>query len=88
MTEVHVKDIPWLREDFNLMVLLERDDAGQYRHALVDSLRDLGRRLSQRRQIARDRNDAARLAALIEACRSAERVIEAAHDAARDSAGR
>jgi hypothetical protein len=82
-----VTDFPWLREDFNLLLLLEQDAAGQYRHALVRALRDLERQLSHRRQIARDRNDAARLAALIAACGASERVVEAAHEAAR-SAGR
>jgi hypothetical protein len=53
----------------------------------VRALRDLERQLSHRRQIARDRNDAARLAALIAACGASERVVEAAHEAAR-SAGR
>jgi hypothetical protein len=47
-----VTDFPWLREDFNLLLLLEQDAAGQYRHALVGALRDLERQLSHRRAIA------------------------------------
>lgn len=76
-------ELPWLKPDFNLATVLASAEGDPYRHALERALRDAARRIDLRRQLLRDRTNAAKLARLSHACAVAEDVIRATHDAIR-----